>query len=319
MSLNDHKLFIKTVLMKAISYLFILMLFFMIFGGCSESTADEPLNSNSTSGLYSGNYFFNKLRTLPSVLDESSGLILYDSLGWSFNDSGNDPVLYGFDLQTGNIVRQVNVEKAVNTDWEDITQDDGYIYIGNFGNNDGDRRDLKIYIINKNELTDSAVSYVPCDSISFTYSDQVNFEPANYDNSYDCEAFVAYKDSLYLFSKDWVNNITTMYSLPSKPGNYVARRITTYNTSGLVTGADIDAKNNLLVFSGYSKELLPFCYVFYDFTDAHFFNGQHRKIILNDYWGSQTEGIAIQSKDSLYFTSESSFAARQSLFLLKFK
>ena len=113
---------INKVQMKVLTNIITLSLFFMIVAGCSESTADEPLPGSSNSGLYSGNYYFTKLRTLPSLLDESSGLILYDSLGWSFNDSGNDPVLYGFDLKSGNIVRQVNVEKAVNTDWEDITR-----------------------------------------------------------------------------------------------------------------------------------------------------------------------------------------------------
>ncbi len=305
--------------MKAISYIIIFTLFFLIFGECSESTADEPQPDNGTIGLYTGNYTFRKLRTLPPVLDESSGLILFDSLGWSFNDSGNEPIIYGFDLKSGNIVRQVRVENALNTDWEDITQDNDNIYIGNFGNNNGDRKDLKIYIISKNSITDTNIFAVTCDSIEFNYSDQVNFEPAHFDNSYDCEAFVAFNDSLYLFTKDWVNEITTLYTLPAKPGKFVARHVTTFNTGGLVTGADLDAADSLLVFSGYSKELMPFCYIFYSFTGDHFFTGEHRKINLSDFWGSQTEGIAIQNKDSMYFTSESSFASQQSLFLLQFK
>ena len=304
--------------MKSVTYVAILFIIITVLGTCSESTADEPQPGNGTSGLYTGNYSFEKLKVLPSVLDESSGLILFDRLGWSFNDSGNEPLLYGFDLKSGNILRQVRLD-AVNTDWEDITQDNENIYVGNFGNNDGDRKDLKIYIVRKNNLTDPNVVKVSCDSIEYTYADQENFIPAHFNNSYDCEAFVAYNDSLYLFTKDWVNEITTLYTIPATPGKFVARHVTTFNTGGLVTGADLDAADSLLVFSGYSKELLPFCYVFYGFSGSHFFNGKHRKINLSDYWGSQTEGIAIQNKDSLYFTSENSIASSQSLFLLKFK
>ncbi len=295
-----------------------LVIFLVISFGCTEDITDEVLPGTDVAELYAGTYSFNKTLTLPSQLDESSGLIIFDSLGWSFNDSGNEPVLYGFDLKSGSMKRQVRVENAVDNDWEDITQDEENIYIGNFGNNDGDRKNLKIYIVKKSDIRNSDVTTVSCDSIEYNYADQESFVPAHFNNSYDCEAFIAWKDSLYLFTKDWVHETTSLYTLPVLPGKYTARHVTTFNSGGLVTGADFNPADSLLVFSGYSKELMPFCYIFYDFEEDHFFAGKRRKIILNDYWGAQTEGVAIQSKDSLYFTSESSIAMKQSLFLLKF-
>jgi sugar lactone lactonase YvrE len=41
-----------------------------------------------------------------------------------------------------------------NIDWEDITKDkDGNLYVGDFGNNDNERKDLCIYKIDKKSLT----------------------------------------------------------------------------------------------------------------------------------------------------------------------
>ena len=43
----------------------------------------------------------------------------------------------------------LSVNKEENVDWEDITQDETHIYIADFGNNNGNRTDLKIYKILK--------------------------------------------------------------------------------------------------------------------------------------------------------------------------
>jgi hypothetical protein len=85
---------------------------------------------------------------LPSIIDESSGLAFYnDTLLITHNDSGDKPLLYFFTLR-GKLVHTLFIENALNEDWEDITSDNqGNIYIGDIGNNNNKRKDLKIYKI----------------------------------------------------------------------------------------------------------------------------------------------------------------------------
>ena len=76
---------------------------------------------------------------LPAEVIETSGLLFLNGKLITHNDSGDDSNLYEIDTITGNITRTVSVSNATNIDWEDIAQDDTYIYIGDFGNNNGTR------------------------------------------------------------------------------------------------------------------------------------------------------------------------------------
>lgn len=92
------------------------------------------------------------IKELPRQLKENSGMILYDNLLWTFNDSDGENKIFGFDF-SGKIKKEIEVENARNIDWEDIAQDRKYVYIGDFGNNRGNRRDLKIYRIKKKDIS----------------------------------------------------------------------------------------------------------------------------------------------------------------------
>jgi hypothetical protein len=59
------------------------------------------------------------------------------------NDSGGQANLYEINASTGAVLRTVAITNATNVDWEDIAQDALYIYIGDIGNNFGNRTDLK--------------------------------------------------------------------------------------------------------------------------------------------------------------------------------
>ena len=82
---------------------------------------------------------------LESTVDESSGLLFLGGRLITHNDSGGEASLYEIDPPTGTVIRTVQIQGAANRDWEDIAMDDTYIYIGDFGNNSGTRRDLRIY------------------------------------------------------------------------------------------------------------------------------------------------------------------------------
>jgi hypothetical protein len=240
---------------------------------------------------------------LPLQLHETSGLIRYKGLIWTMNDSGGEPAIYGLDLNQNEIVQVVRIENGMNVDWEALTSDERYIYIGDFGNNRGRRTDLRIYRIAKSEIDDQPEINLLAEKIDFVYPDQENFEFGLNDNPHDCEAFICMDDSLILFSKDWVTRKTNVYRLPAIPGRFEAELVDSFNVDGLVTGADISPDRQRLVLLGY-KDYVPFIWYFDKIEKNNLFGGNRKKFIIPQYFRAQTEGILFYSNDTLLFSSE---------------
>jgi hypothetical protein len=275
--------------------------------GCPDHVAN---NYNSLATVNDGSCTYNDITLTPTlkfnfntVLNESSGLLNWKSLIWSHNDSGNGPDIYGMNSTTGTIQRSVFISNATNVDWEDIAQDNSFIYVGDFGNNaNGNRTDLKIYRIAKKDVT--AKDTVTATVIRFSYSDQTDFTPKGANNTnFDCEAMIAYGDSLFLFSKDWVDNKTRLYKLPKKPGTYTATNIGELNVAGLITGAEILSTQRVIVLSGYNGLLSPFIYLLYDFGGNNFFGANKRKVQVNAAF-TQMEGICSKSATNFFVSNE---------------
>lgn len=249
----------------------------------------------------SGSYILTKLYDLPDELSETSGIILYDSLLWTFNDSGGEAVIYALNPVSGKIVKSVKIDNGSNKDWEDIAQNSEYIFIGDFGNNDGSRKDLCIYMIEKKKISKDPVQKINAGIISFVYSNQEDFTAALYANPFDCEAMIADRDSIYLFTKDWLNLKTCMYSLPIAEGKVTANHINNFDSDGLVTGADLNVENNNVVFCGYNL-FYPFIIVVENirsFLPLFAFE-------LEELSGVQIEGVAYAGKNRFFLTNEKS-------------
>ena len=239
---------------------------------------------------------------LPTVVKETSGLAYDQNRLFTINDAGNPSQLHQVDTLDGQVLRSWEIQGVSNIDWEDLTQDDQYIYIGDFGNNDGDRMDLRILRIDKMALNSGDT--IEVDTIAFYYSDQTDFTPNQNNNDYDCEAFFAHGDSLYLFSKNWVNRKTRLYSLPSTPGQQVAQLRDSFDVGGYITGAAID-DTGVIVVLGYT-ELSTFLWVLFDYPGIHFFRGNKRPINLGTpLTNSQTEGIVFNRNGEGYVSAES--------------
>jgi hypothetical protein len=237
---------------------------------------------------------------LSDTLVETSGLIYWENHLYTHNDD-TDNALYQLSLN-GRIIRRIPLGKTKNVDWEDLAQDKDFIYMGDFGNNsNGQRIDLKILRIEKSTLSTTPI----IDTIWFDYENRsISSDKTPNATDFDCEAFVIVGDSMYLFTKEWISNQTTVYALPKIPGKYRAIKKSSHPVDGLITGADmveIDHKN-VLVLCGYSKLLQPFLFVCYNFDQTDFFGGcmQRMNIKLNFH---QIEGIAI-SPLGLYMSNE---------------
>ena len=159
-----------------------------------------------------------------------------------------------------------------------------------------------IYKIAKNDFNSS--DSIEAQIIYFNYPEQSDFTPSN-DHNFDCEAIISVKNKLYIFSKNRGNAKTDLYRLPKVPGTYDAEYITTFDATGLITGATHHLENKpMLALLGIenNETALPFVWLFYDFTEDHFFNGQQKKIELT--LEGKMEAICFLNADQLLFSKE---------------
>jgi len=275
--------------------------------GCPDPAAN---NYNNLATVNDGSCIYNNVSLTPTLnanlnttVNETSGLLYFNQQIFTHNDSGGEPILYTIDSTTGGILATDTLINAKNVDWEDITQDDKFIYIGDFGNNSkGNRQNLRIYRVKKADVKNK--TSFKASIIKFSYSDQTDFTPkSNNNTNFDCEALIAYGDSLFLFSKDWVDNKTRLYKLPKLPGTYIAQNIGELNVQGLITGAEVIPAKRVIVLTAYSGTLAPFIYLLYDFTGNRFFDANKRKVGINQGF-LQMEGICAVSNTWFHISNE---------------
>ncbi len=239
------------------------------------------------------------------ILDESSGITYRapNSL-YTHNDSGGGNELFEIDT-LGNWVRTIIIGNATNIDWEDITHDNSNnIYIGDFGNNDNDRTNLRILKIpDPHTFSNDTVN---AEIISFLFPDQSQFPPFPPKRNFDAEAFVWFNDSLFIFTKNRTapfNGYCKVYKVPDLPGNYNAQLcdsvligLTSQSENWVTAAALSEDKSQLALLNG-SKIWLFSC-----FNNSSFFKGNRANILLNSM--SQKEGICFKNNNKIFITDE---------------
>ncbi|MEK9604107.1 MAG: hypothetical protein VW127_06765 [Flavobacteriaceae bacterium] len=232
---------------------------------------------------------------LPKIIEETSGL---EFLGQDFlthNDSGGRPMLYHFNRE-GNIIQEYPIEDAVNNDWEDIAQDQNFIYISDSGNNKGKRQNLNILIVDpKNNFKKTGV-------ITFNYRDQKQFEKRK-KHPYDSEALMATPEMLILFSKNRKAFTTELYSLPKTAGNYSLSPKKSFNVQSLITGGDYHDKLKMAALVGYIKSGEQYLFTLSSFDMDSLNSVKIRKIKL-PLDGKQIEAVKIIDRKTFWITSE---------------
>lgn len=247
-----------------------------------------------------------QLCELPPEISETSGLENGpNGWFWTHNDSGNSAELFCVDT-LGVIQRTVSVIGDVNADWEEITKDEeGNLYIGNFGNNALNRTDLRVVKIPS--IDTCTVTAQVTDTIHFSYPDQTSFPPSGSYGNFDMEAFFHYQDSLHLFSKDRSDpspGYTKHYTLPAVGGTYVAHLVDSFYAGHesfifAITAADISEDGSEVALLTSNK-----IWLFRNFSGTDFFGGDVAELSLNVF--SQKEGICFRN-GFLYITDEKSF------------
>lgn len=230
--------------------------------------------------------------TLPSHLNENSGLVFVSTNSfWTHNDGGDGPILYNID-SNGNQLDSIYLNGATNVDFEDITQDNlGNYYIGDIGNNNHNRTNLKIYKIpNPDSILGNNVTP---EIINYAYQDQVTFPDPNQNS--DCEALFHQGKNLYLISKNWgTSSYSKLYQLPDSAGTYSALLLDSF-ASSLITGADIHSSGRLAVLS------MDRVFIFDNYTGNDFFGGTTSSYV---YPLSQKEGICFSDANTVFISQE---------------
>ena len=273
--------------------------------GCTDPSAS---NYNINAIVNNGSCIYNDVSATvnsSSILNqnvlETSGLIDWNNFLYTHNDN-TDTTIYKLNKINGAIVQSLPLTAVQNMDWEEISQDENYIYIGDFGNNaTGNRTNLKIYKVRK-----TSMETVPeIETINFNYSNQTDFttQTANH-TDFDCEAFVVTTNEILLFTKQWVSGNTAIYSLPKTSGTHTANYLTTINVNGLITGATLKQDSRLISLCGYSTTLQPFIYLIYDYIGTNFTVANKRKIAVPLPY-HQIEAIATNNGLDYNLTNES--------------
>ena len=289
-----------------------LLCFFFSFGlslGYSQTGCTDPLavNFDLQALVNDGSCIYPNTTQVPDyslpisdTIMESSGLLWYNQMYWSHNDD-TDPKWYAIDSITGELLDTLNWLGLGNFDWEEIQQNEDYFFIGDFGNNSGNRTDLKLYRIPKSAANDFTLDVV--DTIAFHYADQLDFNNTANDHDFDCEAFLVDEDSVYIFTKGWASQTTALYSFSIDPGEHTAIKRATWNVQGMITGAHHLAGAGHIALVGYTSLLQPFVVLLYDFQGTQFLGGNKRKISLGMPF-HQVEAICSADGLHYYLTNE---------------
>jgi len=189
---------------------------------------------------------------LPQSQRETSGLAWVQGKLFSINDGGNAAEIYELNPQTGALLRTITVEGVSNIDWEDLAVSPTHFFVGDFGNNLGNRKDLRILKISIADLISQ--TKVQPQLIEFSFSDQSQSSFSANSHNFDCEAMVFANGKIHLFSKNWTDSKTKHYMLSSDAGKHSASLIGELDVQGLITGADVTSDGKHLVLIGYENK-----------------------------------------------------------------
>ncbi|NVK56377.1 MAG: hypothetical protein HWE26_12205 [Alteromonadaceae bacterium] len=240
------------------------------------------------------------------ALAETSGLFCGEKGNFTINDSGNDPVIYQIDQQ-GAIIQQQTLS-VQNRDWEAITGDEEHLYVGDFGNNRGNRKRFQIYKVAYQQLSEPS-------RIVFSYDNYDVKSNRIYEHDFDAEAMVAREDKLVLFSKSWQTKSLMVYHLDTNQSKQLlikpVHKVT--GIPGVITGADWDSANQQYVLVGYDTGLFGITHPFIA-TLKRSYELQHTYKLQGS---AQVEGVCAKDNNEVWVTQEGSAVAKAKLTKLR--
>lgn len=256
---------------------------------------------------------------LPNEIKESSACEISKAsdLVWTIEDQGNENLLFGFN-KNGELIRKIRITNVENNDWEDLSSDDqGNLYIGDFGNNDNERQNLAIYKINAADLNNEEAE--ASEIVQFYYPEQKDFPPKKKDKVFDVESFLVFNNQFYLFTKNRSSDFdgtTSIYRVENNsqtklPAKKLSEFVTCDNFNHCaVTSAAISPDKKKVALLSSDK-----VWIFTDFKEDDFFSGNAKTIELENF--TQKEGLCFETNESVLITDEAEKKGESLLYRLK--
>lgn len=249
--------------------------------------------------------------TFPALLEENSGITLSKEgmKLYTINDSGGDPSVYTIDLTSKEIVQEIILSNGKNVDWEDLTRYENTLYVGDFGNNDNNRKNQTIYWVENLEQIPMGTHTAFAKATTFTFEDQEKYPPKKKEHNFDVESIIVYQSHFYLFTRNRIPNknfdgTTKLYKVPMKEGAQTAILIDEFKTCSdrddcQVTSAAIHQQTGKIALLSYNK-----VWILENYTGDRFFSGDVTKIKLEH--SSQKESITFKDRNTVYISEEAS-------------
>lgn len=269
--------------------------------------------TQSTKNLKLKNY---RIAYLSDSLQETSGLVFLDKKLYTFNDGGNPSLIFEIKLINGEILKTYNTI-IVNKDWEAITSNNKSLFLADFGNNFGTRKDLKIHQL---EVIDSKINLQQ--TFPFEYENQLEFTEKPLKNDFDCESMIFDDNKLHLFTKEWKSKSTSHYILDiNTTSKQKLKPVETFETNFLVT--DAAYHNEILYLIGYTKTGKCYLQSFKKSNSGLFFKNRAQKFKLGSALTiGQIEGITVD-ENGIFISAEgfkkSIFNLKPTLYFIPFK
>lgn len=281
--------------MKLIKNILTLALALLIYAGAKAQIADPIVLVNQ----------------LPSEIEETSGLIFINGKLWTHNDSGGEPILYSIDTTTGAVIERKVIAGVTNNDWEDIAKDQTHLYIGNFG---AVSHNLQVLRIKIEDLENPNLDTIVPRIINFTYGTD-GYPEEHFSATatrFDCEAMIVKDDTIFLFSKNWIDHTTYLYALPNKANFFhTISPVDSLTLDYLVTGADYDYATNTVALCGYTYntanlDAYPHFTILSNFEGNKFLRGTQTNKAISGLTniGIQVEGITFRDSNRLWVSNE---------------
>ncbi|MBI4602284.1 MAG: hypothetical protein HY721_10020 [Planctomycetes bacterium] len=186
---------------------------------------------------------------------------------WAHNDSGDGPRIFAI-RDDGKVVAEVKVSGAAATDWEDIAAGPGpgpssgpgpapgkrWLYIGDVGNNDRDRKELVVWRIlepalaaapsGREPLAGQKLSSEPAEPLRFRYPG----------GPFDCEAIAVHPATraVYILTKELLaTHVFRIRGDAGAPALQTAEEVAAMTSCIAVTGADIAPDGRRLLVRTY--------------------------------------------------------------------
>lgn len=253
-----------------------------------------------------------KIATLLDSLKETSGLTFLKDKLYTLNDGGNTNEIFEIDKNSGEILSKLKTDFP-NKDWEAITSDGENFYIGDFGNNAGNRRDLAVY------KTDFQGIY---SKNSFNYSAQDDFSTRYLSHNYDTEAMIFRNEKIHVFSKEWSSKNISHYTIDLQNSeNQSLVSLESFHAGFVITDAAYFEEKLYVV--GYTRKAKVYMMIFQENSEGLFFSKPLKKYNLGSFLSiGQVEGIAV-NKEGIYISNEDFskfiFSVKQRLYFIPFE